>query len=94
MLKPQIRLPSDFSTIQLDSLPSGIQPEAVIGILAVFGFTAHAADIHVKEIEPAGCIATVKFHDPHSAKEVVNKIENELNDEIQGELSVRLSRVL
>lgn len=70
-------------------LPSDAQPQAVIDLLAGFGFTVPESDIQIKPMARSGSRAAVRFDDPNSAKRVVKRF-NETFGGDGGELSVKV----
>ncbi len=73
----EIRLPSDFSTIQITGLPTVANVKWVSDIVLELGYSVPDSGISIKFLEAGGCIAEVKMEDPSFAKLVTKRFEDE-----------------
>lgn len=71
-----VKLQSDFSTIQISGLAACTSNSSIVKILANLGFQISEAEVLLKEIFGVGSIAEVKVADPSFAKNVVRNFDS------------------
>jgi hypothetical protein len=84
-----VTLPNDSSSIKLSDLPTGAQPQAVIDLLAGFGFTIPESAISLKENLLSGSQAVIKLDDNESARCAVRILRDTLDGD-NSEPSVKI----
>jgi hypothetical protein len=72
-----VKLLSDFSSIQISGLPTDIRPTFVIQILSELGFPIPLSSVYIKVLGSAGAIAEVRIEDSAFATTVIQKLEAE-----------------
>jgi hypothetical protein len=85
-----VKLPSDFSTIQILGLPGNAKAETITALLNTLGFPIIESCIHIKSLSALESVAEVKVEDPRFAHSVAHKFDTELGKEHKGELSIKI----
>jgi hypothetical protein len=86
----EVKLESDFSTIQILGLPATTKSQAISDFLEGLGFKVTDSCIVVKSIGTIGCVAEVRLEDPKFADQVTRRFDDVVGKGGKHDLSIKV----